>query len=586
MKFARLLATSLFLLLTISPAVAVVNVLFAPGVQYDSGGKEANFVVMADLDGDGFPDMVVANTDGVSVLLNNGDGTFQPAVAYGTAGQIAFAVAVADLNGDGIPDLVVTNMCANFPGCTNGGVGVLLGNGDGTFQPAVSYNAGGIETQAIVIGDVNGDGFPDLIVTSNCQLVTCVDGSIYLLPGNGEGTFRKPITVGPSRGGPLAIGDLNGDGKLDLVADDGVLLGNGDGTFTALGGTIGPGSVGYIPGGTVSIALADLNGDGKLDVVVATATGIKVQLGNGDGTLQLPVGFGSGGHWPISVAVADVNFDGKPDVIVANECSALSNGACSGEGVVGVLAGNGDGTFKGAVKYDSGGKDATSVAVADVDQDTRTDLVVSSACGNTVTCPSGLVSVLLNTYTAPVTINVVGAPNPSLLNQSVNFTATLSSSVPIPDGSAVTFLDGATVIGGGTTTSGVTSLSLPFTKFGTHTIKATYAGDIYHNAGSGQVKQVVNRFASTTMVVANPGSSTSGQSVMLTATVSSSAPGGPTGSVTFKFGATLIGSKTLSGGTATVTTTKLPFGTSTITATYNGDTQSAPSSGTTTETVN
>jgi hypothetical protein len=586
MKFARFLPVFLSILVTITPAIAAPAVRFANPVNYDSGGKGANFVVMADLNGDGFPDMVVANSDGVSVLLSNGDGTFQPAVVYGTGGDVAFAVAVGDVNGDGVPDLVVTNMCLNNPSCSNGGVGVLLGNGDGTFQPAVSYDAGGIETQAVVIGDVNSDGFPDLVVTSNCQILTCVDGSIYLLLGNGDGTFKRPVVIGPSDGGPLAMGDLNGDGILDLVAGQGVLLGKGDGTFTPLGSVVGPGAVGYIPGGAVSIALADVNNDGKLDVVVANPTGVKVQLGNGDGTLQLPVAYNSGGAWPISVAVADVNGDGKPDLVVANECSTATKSNCMGSGTIGVLTGNGDGTFKAPVRLASGGNVTTSVAVADVDQDSRPDLVASSACTVLSNCASGVVGVLLNTFTAAVTVNVVSDTNPAVLNQSVNFTATLSSTVPIPDGSAVTFLDGTNVIGTGTTTSGVATLSTSFSKSGTHVIRASYSGDIYHTAGSGLVKEVVNRYASTTIVTSSPNPSTSMQSVTLTATVSSAAPGGATGTVTFLSGTTYLGAKPLSGGTATLTTSKLPVGTTTITATYHGDTQSAASSGTTTQTVN
>src|SRR5262249_30974143 len=148
-------------------------------------------------------------------------------------------------------------------------------NNPGTFKTAVSYDAGGIETQSVVIFDANGDGAPDIIVTSNCQLLTCVDGAIYLLPNNGNGTFGPPGSIGPSMGGPLAVGDMNGDGFPDLVADVGVLLGDGLGHFTPVDPSLGPSSV---PGGTISIALADVNGDGFLDVVVADQISVKVQL--------------------------------------------------------------------------------------------------------------------------------------------------------------------------------------------------------------------------------------------------------------------------------------------------------------------
>ncbi|MGB8061808.1 MAG: VCBS repeat-containing protein [Candidatus Sulfotelmatobacter sp.] len=145
MKLGFFLAVFLSQLFTINPSFAATpTVKFATPTTYDSGGSGANFVVAADLNGDGFPDMVVANTDGVSVRINNGDGTFGAATLYGTGGTNAFAVAVGDVNLDGIPDLVVTNFVSGVPGSIGGGVGVLIGNGDGTFQTAVSYDAGGL----------------------------------------------------------------------------------------------------------------------------------------------------------------------------------------------------------------------------------------------------------------------------------------------------------------------------------------------------------------------------------------------------------------------------------------------------------
>ena len=130
-------------------------------------------MAVADVNGDGKPDLLVTNecssgcTNGsVSVLLGNGDGTFQTAVSYGSGGEYALSVAVADVNGDGKPDMLVANDCAS--GCTNGLVSVLLGNGDGTFQTAVSYSSGGVDAWAVAVGDMNGDGKPDLVVANEC----------------------------------------------------------------------------------------------------------------------------------------------------------------------------------------------------------------------------------------------------------------------------------------------------------------------------------------------------------------------------------------------------------------------------------
>lgn len=581
MKLRYSLALFLCQLLTVTAAFATATVKFANPVLYGSGGSGTNFVVAADLRLSGYPDMIVANRDGVSVLLNNFDGTFAPPVTYGTGGTNAFAVAVGDVNGDGIPDLVVTNYCNSS--CNNGNVGVLIGIGDGTFQPAVSYGAGGLDTRGVVIGDVNNDTWPDIIVTSNCQTKTCVDGSIRLLLNKQDGTFAlTPTAIAPSMGGPLAIGDLNGDGNLDLVADIGVLLGNGDGTFTQDTSVT-------LPGGTISIALADVNHDSFLDVVVADQVSVKVQLGDGTGNLGSPVAYKSGGKRVLSVAVADFNGDGNPDIAVVNECSTLINNVCSSTGSLGVLAGNGNGTFQPFVSYVSGGNLATSVAVADVNADTKPDILVSNVCVSTSNCTNGVEAVFLNIFKAATSIHVSSNPNPSNVNQPVTFMATLTSQVPIPDGSEVDFFNGITLIGSGTTTGGVATFyfSAGFLHPGPKSIKATFS-DIYHNAASGTLTQTVNLWPSTTTVTADPNPATYPTPVTFTATVSSSAPGGATGTVTFTNVTTntVFGTATLSGGVAMFTAPHPKPGTSTIRATYNGDSQSATSSGTTPLTVN
>jgi Bacterial Ig-like domain (group 3)/FG-GAP-like repeat len=586
MKFRRFLALFLSQVLTVTAAFASAGVKFANPVVYGSGGQGTNFVVAADVNGDSFPDMIIANTDGVSVRLNNEDGTFAPAITYDTGGTNAFAVAVGDVNLDGIPDLVVTNMCTNSPGCSNGGVGVLIGNGDGTFKPAVSYGAGGIETQAVVIGDVNSDGWPDVTITSNCQGLTCVDGSIRLLLNQQDGTFQLTGTqISPSMGGPLAIGDLNGDGNLDLVADVGILLGNGDGTFTPLGSN--PAS--DVTGGTISIALADVNNDSYLDVVVADQTSLKVLLGNGDGTLQSPLSFKTGGKRPLSVAVADFNGDGKLDMAVANECASITNGICSSTGSVGVLAGNGDGTFtQPPVIYTSSGRDATSVAVADADLDTRPDIFVSNVCTSSSNCARGDVGVLLNILKVGATVQVVSSINPALINQPFDVTATITSQVPIPDGSEVDFFSSGSLLGSGTTTSGVATVSgISFPTNGAHNITAKYAGDIYHNAGQATMTETVKRYPTTTTVISSLNPSNAGQNVTFTATVTSSGPSVPTGSIQFFQNGSLVGTVALSAGMANFSKTFTQSGTKTITASYLGDSQSAlSSSAPLTQTVN
>ena len=144
------------------------------------------------------------------MLLGNGDGTFQPAVTYRTGGGQAWSVAVADVNGDGNADLVVANYDDNL-------LGVLLGNGDGTFQPAVAYSSGGSGGSiALAVADVNGDHKPDLLVAISSN------NTVGVLLGNGDGTFQTavPYNSGGSGPGAVAVADVNGDGKPDLLAGE------------------------------------------------------------------------------------------------------------------------------------------------------------------------------------------------------------------------------------------------------------------------------------------------------------------------------------------------------------------------------
>ncbi|MGB9232931.1 MAG: VCBS repeat-containing protein, partial [Terriglobales bacterium] len=392
---------------------------FQTAVSYNSGGYESYSIAVADVNGDGHPDLLVANECGssatcsnggtVSVLLGNGDGTFQAAASYSSGGYAAYSIAAADVNGDGYPDLLVANDCAAGGNCSNGVVGVLLGNGDGTFQAAVTYNSGGYYADSIAVRDVNADGHPDLLVANQCFDSMCADSGIGVLLGNGDGTFQSAVSYNSGGENPLsiAVADVDGDGHPDLLVGNecvgngsctngviSVLLGNGDGTFQA---AVNYNSSGY---DAYSIAVADVNGDGKPDLLVANycasscsnGGGISVLLGNGDGTFQAPITYDSGGEYALSIAVADVNGDGHLDLLVANECA--SSGNCLSGGVVGVLLGNGDGTFQAAVSYNSGGEYAYSIAVADVNGDGHPDLLVASQCASSCSNGGGI-SVLL-----------------------------------------------------------------------------------------------------------------------------------------------------------------------------------------------
>lgn len=232
---------------------------------------------------------------------------FAPPVAYTTGALAPIAVALGDLNGDGNIDVVAIN--ADNPGT----LGVLLGNGDGTLRPVVTYPAGAWPG-FVVLADFNHDGFLDAAV-ANRAIGT--PGQVNILLGKGDGTFKAPVAYGPfSDAFSIGLGDFNGDGNVDIAVGDvsagSLLLGNGDGTFR-MGQSIGA-------EGAAAFAVADFNGDGKLDLVSAFNPGSEVQLllGDGKGGFKFQTGFPVSTP-PIAVVAGDFNGDGIPDFAVADE---------------------------------------------------------------------------------------------------------------------------------------------------------------------------------------------------------------------------------------------------------------------------
>jgi hypothetical protein len=544
--------------------------LFKLSGTYGSGGQYTSWVAMADLNGDGKPDLVTANygTSTLGVLLGNGDGTFKTAVSYNSGGS--GSVTVADVNRDGIPDLLVSG-------------GVLLGNGDGTFQPLLVFNSGGNFAGRAAVADVNGDGKPDIVLANSGT-------TVGVLLGNGDGTFQPAISYGSGGDAPgsIAVTDVNGDSKPDiLIANQcptsnngycpygvvGVLLGNGDGTFQT--------AVPYPSGGWggPSVSVGDVNGDGKPDLVASNVClsynncghgTVGVLIGNGDGTFHAVYTYSSGGNSAVDVTVADVNADHKADVLVADECGSCAIGG------MGVLLGNGNGSFQPAVLYGTGGNRATSIAVGDVNGDGKPDAVAANFCTSSSDCATGSLGILLAVRAQTITV-VTTSGSPSFVTRPVTFTATVRSKFGnIADGELVTFFDGTTTMGTGATASGIATFTTSSLTAKTHTIKATYAGDINFNPSSGTVTQVVEKYPTTTSLTSSPNPSQFGQAVTFTAHVTSTGPA-PTGKVKFLDGTTGIGSATLSGGVAKLTKSTLAVGTHPITAQYLGDAASSTS---------
>ncbi len=319
-----------------------------------AGLPAASGLAAADLNGDGNGDLVVVNDYNaasayVSVVLGNGDGTFQSPVNYPTAGNMSVAATVADVNGDGKLDIVAVSDDQH--------ISVLLGNGNGTFQSAQSFAAPalpGYSSSAstpilgLIAADINGDGKKDIV---------CSNGLVLL--GTGTGSFNALSTpafpystANPGGFGPgLAAGDINNDGKLDLVLDTGsgisIWTGKGDGTFTAGASYASFNNSGYV-------TLADLDGDGNLDIYTGLAMGgiftgddsynasAYALMGNGDGTF---VGAPQVSGTYNGSNLGDVNGDGIPDLIT-NGSSAYGGGPAFT-----VQLGNGKGAFSASSTF-------------------------------------------------------------------------------------------------------------------------------------------------------------------------------------------------------------------------------------------
>ncbi len=336
-------------------------------------GLGPRWVVAGDFNLDHKADLAVANinSNDVTILLGNGRGSFGPAAASPVpAGEGPVSIAVGDFNRDGKPDLAVANQFSN-------NLSILLGSGSGGFSPATTSPVRvGSSPYFVAVSDFNRDGNPDLAVVNHHS------NNVSILLGNGDGSFNpaaaSPISVG---GNPraLAVGEFNLDGKPDLAVANyfsnnvTVLLGNGSGSFSPA--TTSPAGAGAGPSFVVA---NDFNLDGRPDLAVVNfrSNDVTVLLGNSSGDFSAgadsPVRVGAG---PVSAAVGDFNLDNRVDLAVVN----LNSDSVS------ILLGNGRGGFSAARGLPiRTGINPRSIAVGDFKLHGRLDLAVANFYSNDV----------------------------------------------------------------------------------------------------------------------------------------------------------------------------------------------------------
>ena len=359
----HLLLVAFFLL----PLLGAAQTFAAP-VKYSAGQRPYGLAI-ADFNADGYPDAVVPSfdSDAVGVFLARQDGTFAPRVNYlvtPTTGYNSQLVATGDVNKDGYPDIIATHSYNQ--------VSVLLNRGDGTFAPFVAYPLGSIAVSAALV-DINGDGYADIVTANSFYYSLTTPGTLSVLLNRGDGTFAPAVLYPVGSPGALrtaTLRDVNNDGYPDVVTtfnpgdQVGVLLNSGHGTF-------GP-TVAYAAGVTnpALVRVGDLNQDGYGDIVLTGGPRLSILLGQANGTFGAPTSFAVGtsvSEALTALTLSDLTGDGYPEILVG-----ISDPL--GRSAVGILRNQRNNTFAPATRL-LGSFSVNFLETADLNQDHRPDIV-------------------------------------------------------------------------------------------------------------------------------------------------------------------------------------------------------------------